>query len=129
MSTSISCISVDTSMRLRTLFSPAKGLSRDAVRLAEGYGFLPAAHVLLKSMSIKYYMAANRRELAGGWRLIVMEYLHPDDGWLPVTHSEWDAALHGAMEHAVEDHFCSACQRSPSSVHGDLRPTNVFVRK
>ncbi|KAK9816064.1 hypothetical protein WJX74_003798 [Apatococcus lobatus] len=33
------------------------------------------------------------------------------------------------MWQAVEEHFCSACESSPSSVHGDLRSTNIFVRE
>ncbi|KAK9825335.1 hypothetical protein WJX74_010537 [Apatococcus lobatus] len=65
-----------------------------------------------------------RRELAGGWRLIVMEYLRPEDGWHAVSHAEFNEA----MWQAVEAHFCSARaqQHSPSLVHGDLQ-TPLFA--
>ncbi|KAK9844388.1 hypothetical protein WJX74_001863 [Apatococcus lobatus] len=65
------------------------------------------------------------RDLAGGWKLIVMEYLRPDNGWHPVTYAE-DAK---AVWQALEAHFCSARERSPSLVQGDLRSTNIFVCK
>ncbi|KAK9842844.1 hypothetical protein WJX74_003284 [Apatococcus lobatus] len=65
------------------------------------------------------------QELAGGWKLILMEYLHPDDSWHHVTHAECAEA----MWQAVEAHFCSVRERCPALVHEDLRSTSIFVCK
>ncbi len=63
--------------------------------------------------------------MAGGWKLVLMEYLDPAEGW----HAVVDAEYSEDMWQALEDQYCAACQRSPTSVHGDLRSTNIFVRK
>ena len=65
------------------------------------------------------------RELAGSWKLIIMEYLKPEKGWRPVHESDDSPALF----QAIEDALCCARDRSPSSVHGDLRRSNILVRE
>ena len=57
--------------------------------------------------------------------MVLMEYLDPAHGWHQVPKS----GVPEDMQQAVEDHYCAACDRDPSWVHGDLRNTNIFVRK
>ena len=65
------------------------------------------------------------RELAGGWKLVVMEYLSKHDGWDSVFESRNDPQL----KEAVEDCVDMTRQLPRVYVHGDLRPLNILVRQ
>ncbi len=54
-----------------------------------------------------------------------MECLKPEEGWRPVHESDDSPALF----QAINDALCCARDCSPSSVHGDLRRSNILVRE
>lgn len=65
------------------------------------------------------------RQLAGGWFMVVMEYLDPSDGWVAlIDHQhppspEMVAAMQATLDLAHQHGF----------VHGDFRDRNIFLRR
>ncbi|KAK9820889.1 hypothetical protein WJX74_001928 [Apatococcus lobatus] len=93
-------------------------------KLADRYGW--AVHKAWADAGVAPQLHLEHcRELAGSWKLIIMEYLKPEKGWRPVHESDDSPALF----QAIEDALCCARDRSPSSVHGDLRRSNILVRE
>ena len=72
----------------------------------------------------KHRGAGGGRELAGGWYMVVMEYLDPQDGWQALEDRAITPELHAAVEQAVEQ----AHQQAPGFAHGDMRPPNIVSR-
>ena len=64
------------------------------------------------------------RELAGGWRMVAMEYLDPRDGWQALIHIKTSTPpeLLAALEQAVHK------AHQLGFAHGDWRDRNIFVR-
>ncbi|KAK9836490.1 hypothetical protein WJX74_001602 [Apatococcus lobatus] len=93
-------------------------------KLADRYGW--AVHKAWADAGVAPQLHLEHcRELAGSWKLIIMEYLKPEKGWRPVHEADDSPALF----QAIEDALCCARDRSPSSVHGDLRRSNILVRE
>ncbi|KAK9814962.1 hypothetical protein WJX73_003367 [Symbiochloris irregularis] len=65
------------------------------------------------------------RELAGGWKLVVMNYLAPEDGWHSLAEKRFDEGL----EKAVQQSMARTRQLSPAHLHGDLRPSDLCARR
>lgn len=74
-------------------------------------------------------MLGPTTSVAGGFTLLRMGYLDPDDGWTRLDELEQYPADFSEVERAANDalarlHSCLA----GTAVHGDLRPPNIFLR-
>jgi hypothetical protein len=74
----------------------------------------------------KLYCACS---LPGGLVMLVMEYLHPDDHWQPLSKVQDDLEQLMHPVQACVERFHSVYNNNPVIVHGDLRNNNILVRK
>ena len=62
------------------------------------------------------------RDLQGGWQLIMMEYLAPEDGWSLLPELQASDSLRSSIQHLLAE------AHDLGYVHGDCRLDNITAQ-
>lgn len=106
--------------------TPNKGKSWVAKVVATPYPWRLHQELSKLALAPKLATSKKKKKIPGGVEVVMMDYLDPADGWMPLKRftGDWDVLQAVVFEALRSLQSCLGGK----AVHGDLNPNNIYVR-